>query len=105
MRYWIVGVAVIFFLAIPASALDFKAPNPPESAIAYMPDDTSNFGEGLAFVIREAISKTQPEFTEAVSVCSVTVAVAVALGMLSCFTEKQDTIFHFGGTLITAMIA
>ena len=64
MRRLIIGFLIVLLLAIPVNAMDFTAPEAPGTALPYMPDETDNFGEGLLFVLREAIQKIQPDFWE-----------------------------------------
>jgi len=104
MKHLLFGFVIIAFFVIPVDALDFSAPDAPQSAITYMPDETDNFSEGLLFVIREAVRKTQPGFTEAAGVCAVVLGVTVAVGMLSCLSERLDTVFSLAGTLVTSLL-
>lgn len=104
MRGLIIGILTTILMVIPVHATNFTAPVAPDAAINYMPDKTDNFGDGLLFVIQEAFRKIQPEFTEAVSVCVIVVGVTIAIGMLSCFTEKKDIAFHLAGTLIVSLL-
>ena len=104
MRGLIIGILATFLMITPVDATDFTAPTAPDAAINYMPDETDNFGEGLLFVIQEAIRKIQPEFTEAIRVCVIVVGVTIAIGMLSCFTEKKDIAFDLAGALIVSLL-
>ena len=104
MRRLIIGFLIVLLLAIPVNAMDFTAPEAPGTALPYMPDETDNFGEGLLFVLREAIQKIQPDFWEAVGVCGAVAGVTIAIGILSCFSEKKNMVFDMAGTLIVALL-
>ena len=104
MKHLIICLLIVLLIAVPTKALAFEPPEAPESALPYMPDETESFGEGLLFVIREAIRKTQPGFTEAAGVCAVAVGITAAISILSCFSEKQDAIFNLAGTLIVSVL-
>lgn len=104
MRGLILGLLILLLLAVPANAVDFVAPEVPQSAIDYMPDDTQNFGQGLLFVIQEAVRKVQPGFTEAIGICASVIGVTIAIGMLSCFSDKKDVVFELAGTLIVSLL-
>ena len=105
MRGLILGLLILLLLAVPANAVDFVAPEVPQSAIDYMPDDTQNFGQGLLFVIQEAVRKVQPGFTEAIGICASVMGVTIAIGMLSCFFDKKDVVFELAGTVTSGMVS
>ena len=104
MKQLLIGFVIVFALAIPANAVDFSPPDAPESALSYLPDETDNFGEGLLFVIREAIRKTQPSITEAAETCALVIGVSIAIGILFCISDKQETVFNLSGTLTVAVL-
>lgn len=104
MKQLIIGFVIVFLLAVPAQAMEFTPPEVPQTAISYMPDETDNFGEGLLFVIREAVKKVQPGFAEATGVCAITVGVTVAIGMLSCLSDKKNAVYNLAGILIVSLV-
>ena len=104
MRGLILGCLILLLLAVPANAMDFAAPEVPQSAIDYMPDETENFGQGLLFVIQEAVRKIQPGLTEAMGTCAAVVGVTIAIGMLSCFSDKKNVAFELAGSLIVSLL-
>ena len=104
MRGLVFGIVLVFLLVIPVNAMDFTAPAVPESALEYMPDETENFGEGLLYVIQQALGEIQPGLAEATGVCAIVVGVTVAIGMLSCFTDKKDMAFDLAGSFIISLL-
>ena len=55
MSKLILAVALIFALAVPASAVEFTAPQVPEKGAELMPEDTGSFAAGLTELLRDAI--------------------------------------------------
>ena len=104
MKRLIIGFAILILIAMPANAMDFSPPEAPGSALPYMPDETDNFAEGLLFVIREAVRKTQPGLAEAAGACGIVIGVTVAVGMLSCVSDNKEMIFNLAGTLIVSLV-
>ena len=104
MKRLILGLVILILIAIPVNALEFSPPEAPDSALPYMPDETDNFGEGLLFVIREAVRKTQPGFAEAAGVCAIAIGISIGIGMLSCLSDNKDMIFNLAGTLIVSIL-
>ena len=60
MSKLILAVALIFALAIPASAVEFTAPQVPEKGAELMPEDTGSFAAGLMELLRDAVLGLRP---------------------------------------------
>ena len=60
MSKLILAVALIFVLAIPASAVEFTAPQVPEGGAELMPEDTGSFAAGLMELLRDCLLYTSP---------------------------------------------
>ncbi len=81
MRRAILGILLLLALAMPVSAMEFTAPEAPDSAQALMPAETESFGEGLWQVIKAAVAALQPDVAEAAGICLAVVG-AVLLASL-----------------------
>lgn len=104
MRKGIILLAVVFLLIVPARAMDFTAPDAPQSARRYLPDETKSFGEGLQFVIRSALKTMQPSLVEASGVCVSLIAVSLLVGLFSGISENQKTVIDLIGTAALAVL-
>lgn len=86
MRKLVIIFMAIFCIAFPVEGMEFTAPSAPDSAEAYMPEETTSFGEDLWYIIKTALSKFQPDLTEALGVCISLIAVIMLVSILQSFT-------------------
>ena len=61
MKKILMGFALLCLLAMPVSAAEITAPEPPDNAQQYLPDQPDNFSEGLRYVISVAIRELTPD--------------------------------------------
>jgi len=95
---------VIFLLVLPVNAMEFNAPEAPESAQRLMPDEAQNFGEGLWFVIASAFKTIRPGMLEAVKTCISLIAASLLVGILSNLAESAKSAVTMTGTVTVGMI-
>ena len=86
MNRIILILIVASMLVTPVSAMDFSAPEAPESVQKIMPKNTEDLGDGLWYVITSALHMIQPSITEALRVCVSLLAVSILTGVLSAFS-------------------
>ncbi len=84
---------------MPVRAMEFTAPNVPEGAEEYMPEDTESFTEGLWYIIKAAISKLQPGIAEAACTCLSLIAVTLLISVMQSTTESAKTPILLAGAL------
>ena len=99
MRRLLIILAVIVMIAQPVTAAEYTAPEAPESAQKYMPPDTQTFGDGLWFVIKNALSDLQPGVSEAAQTCLCVIAVAMLLSIVRNFTGISKQLVGLVGAL------
>ena len=104
MKKLILLLAVIFILAVPVDAMEFSAPDAPQAAQKYLPDETDDFGEGLWFVVRSALDTLQPSVVEASSVCVSLVAVSLLVGLLSEVSGTIKPVTELIGTVTVGVL-
>lgn len=79
MKRLIITIIIVLLLAIPVHAVEFQAPQVPDSGKAYMPDDTESFSAGLWSIVKEGIAQIRPSIASAAGVClSVIVSVVIS---------------------------
>ena len=66
---FILAIFVIILLITPASALDITAPTVPEEAADFMPQDSSDFPQGLWELAQQALTAIVPHLKEAGLIC------------------------------------
>ena len=86
MSKLILAVALIFALAIPASAVEFTAPQVPEKGAELMPEDTGSFVAGLMELLRDAVLGLRPDLKEASKVSLGVIAAVMMVSLLQSFS-------------------
>lgn len=104
MNRIILILIVASMLVTPVSAMDFSAPEAPESVQKIMPKNTEDFGDGLWYVITSALHMIQPSITEALRVCVSLLAVSILTGVLSAFSGSARSSIHMAGTAATGLL-
>ena len=104
MRRIAILVLLLFALTVPVSALDLAAPEVPDAAAKYMPDDPQNLREGLLAVFRELLGQLRPDLRQATQVCVGAVAAAMVTSILQTFPGKLEKTMDLAGTAAVAML-
>ena len=105
MRKAIVGILLVFSLAIPAAASEIVPPPVPKSGQDRMPVNTDSFPEGLLEIIQKGIGLIHPEIKEAMQVCTKILFAALLFSILSLITDPSNKILSVAGTAtVAAMI-
>lgn len=103
MSKLILAVALIFALAIPASAVEFTAPQVPEKGAELMPEDTGSFAAGLMELLRDAVLGLRPDLKEASKVSLGVIAAVMMVSLLQSFSGSVKTAANLvGATAIAA---
>ena len=88
----------------PVNATEYTAPEVPESATEYMPEDPETFGEGLWHIIKEGLAHLQPSLTEAGSACFSVIACILLASILKNFSDSSKNTVSIVTTLCVAFI-
>lgn len=81
MRRTILLLIMICILALPAKAIEVDAPQVPEDAAQYLPQESGSFGERLAELLRRALDAVAPGLGQAAAACFGVLAAAVVCGI------------------------
>lgn len=93
MRKLVIFLLILINISCPVMGMEFTAPSAPESIQEYMPRESSSFGEDLWYVIKTALSKIQPDLTEALGICASLIAVIMLASILqSVNTMAKNTV-------------
>lgn len=90
MRKLIILLAIMLYITIPVSAMEFTAPEVPEIGEDMMPQSYDSFGEGLWYVIRTALGALQPGFKAACGTCLSIMAVLLLSGLVRGISNAQE---------------
>ena len=103
-RFWI-AILLLTVLALPVSALEIKAPEAPEMALPFIPRDPQNLGEGIRYVLTQAILKARPDLKEAFGICNgviLTVMIVALMGSLPGMPAKTGVLL--GTVSVSALL-
>ena len=99
MRKIIIVMIALLFCTVSASALEYTAPDAPESAQPYMKEDPESFSDGLLYIIKSAISELRPSLAEAGRVCLTLIAIMLLASIIKNFSSTSKQIVD----LVTAL--
>lgn len=100
MKYLFRIIILMLLLATPVSAVDFQAPEVPDSGKVYMPNDTQSFSAGLWSIIKEGIAQMKPSFSKAAGVCLSIVSSVILSSIVTTFPGTTAKIVTLVGTLV-----
>ena len=99
MNRFLVILCFIVILTVPVRAYDLTAPSVPEHAEKFMPDDQTNFADGLLQVLRDALLYIRPDLKEAAGVCIRVTAIAMIVSLLRSFPGASEKTVNFSGCI------
>lgn len=104
MRKLVIILVLLLNIALPVMGMEFTAPPAPEEAQTNMPKESGTFGEDLWYIIKSAIGKLRPDFTEAMHSCVSLTAVVMLVSMLQTFTGTAKQVADLACTLTISII-
>lgn len=104
MKRVLLALLFVCVLVIPVNAMEFTAPEAPENAQEYMPENTETFADGLWYVIKSAIAEFQPSLAEAAGVCLCLIAVVLLISLLDSFSSASKPICRLAGVLCISLL-
>ena len=104
MRKFLLLMILLPLLAVPVSALEFKAPEVPESGKDLMPYETESFAEGVWSILREALSVLKPRIkTAAVSAFSM-IGLSILLSSVKLMPGAQEKLAELIGVVSVSLM-
>jgi len=100
MKKLILIILLLPFLFAQPRAMEFTAPQVPESGREYMDESPETFGEGLLHIISKALPKIQPALAEAAKACVGVIAAVFVLTIGATF--HADTVQRLVGAIVVA---
>lgn len=97
-------LVLIFSLALPVQAMEFTPPAAPNSAMQYIPEDTSNFGQGILELFGKAIGVIRPDLKEAAQVCLSLLAAVLLISIVQGVSEGIKQTARLIGTAAVGTI-
>lgn len=104
MRFFALFIVLVLALAIPVSAVEFTAPEVPESGRELMPERPETFGQGLMGVLKDGLKLIRPDISQAMKTCVSVIAAALLVSILQSFSGNTKNICDLVGTVGVAGI-
>lgn len=92
-------ILLVFTFALPVSAAQITAPQVPESGEALMPDVSESFGEGLWYIVRDAVSTIRPDLKEAAKLCSGIIGIVLLISVVHTIPGITGKAVNLTGTV------
>ncbi len=103
MRRWLILILISIWLVIPVNAVEYTAPEVPDDAQEFLPEDTQSFSEGLWYIVKQALVKFQPSVAEASGVCLSLICVVILGAFLRNFSDSASHVIRLVTTLMMAL--
>lgn len=97
------SVLLVLCLCLPASAVEYAAPEVPDSGRNLMPAETHSFGDGLAELLKKAYSLIRPNLAEAVRLSTGIVASVLLVSILRTFSGFSRDAVNLSGAVIVSI--
>lgn len=105
MRKVVILLFLILILVEPIHAFELTAPEAPESADIYLPEQSTTFLQDLLYIVKQAIAKLYPSFTHAASLCFSVLAVVMLVSILRNVSGKSAKVVDLVGIVaVTATL-
>ena len=109
MRKFLIFLLLFSWLALPAQASEWNAPEPPPQAEAFMPAHPEDFSTGIREMFQTALSKLRPDLMEAGRISLSVIAGVMLISVLKTFggpvsraADLAGTVCIAGGLLMTS---
>lgn len=100
MKKVLLIIATLSVLAVPVGAMDFSAPTAPDAALEYLSEQTEDFGDGLRFILKSAITAVHPEVAEAAAVCLSLIVAVLLVSLVANLSDNTQKAIQLAGTAV-----
>ena len=104
MKKVLIGLVLLLALAIPVSAAEMTAPEPPGDAQDFLPDTAGDFSEDLWYVIQMAIRAIAPDLGASIRVCASLLGTALILSLIKTYDGKGKAMADLAGVVAIACL-
>lgn len=104
MKKILLCILFVLLLAHPVSAMEYTAPEVPETAQEYMPDNSTSFSQDLIHIIKKAAGDLLPSVTESAGICLSIFAIVILLSVLQNFSNSAKRIACLTGAVAIGVL-
>ena len=102
MKKWIIGIVMLYALAVPVSAASIEVPEPPRNVEHLLPEDRDSFSEGVWYVLQSGIRVCLPDVSKSVGVCMALLGTCLLLSLLRTYDGRSKPIVQLAGVITIA---
>lgn len=95
---------IVISLSNPVSALEITPPEPPSEALELLPEEPESFGQGLWYILQNAIGYLEPALADAAGVCGGLIAVSILMSLLSAVPGSTKQVVELTGTVCIGLL-
>lgn len=99
----IAALLLVLSLCLPVHAVEYTAPEVPESGRNLMPEETKSFGDGFEELIKKAYTLICPDFAEALRLSGGVIASVLLVSILRTFSGFSADAVNLCGTVIVSI--
>lgn len=89
MRIIALILILLSLVVTPVSAVEYTAPDAPDTAQKYIPEQVETFSDGFWHIMKEAVKELHPNLAEAAQVCLSLIACSLLASTLSAFSGSS----------------
>lgn len=104
MRKILIIFLLLPLLTVSVKAMDFTAPEVPESGRELMPETTETFAQGLWSILRDAVAMIQPSAASAAKSCIALIGISILLSSVKLIPGAPEQIVDLVGILSVATL-
>ena len=102
MRKLIIVVIIFVYMVFPVHAMEFTAPEVPESGREMFPEKRSTFGEDLTYILQKALREFQPAMVKTIKVCCGVLSASLMISIFGTLSGNNSKSAELGGTIVIA---
>lgn len=104
MKKAIIFLLLLFSMTLSVQAMEFEPPDVPDSGVDYMPENPESFGEGLWFILKQAIGEFLPEISHTAGSCLSVIGVLLLTSVLDQFSGVSEKTVHLAASIMIGLI-
>ena len=94
---------ILALTAVPVHAMDYTAPEVPDSAEDLMPAETETFSEGLLEILKDALGLLEPALAQGLKTCLVLVSIVMLASVLQMLPGNTTGVVELATCLAISM--
>ncbi len=104
MRRWIIVLFMVSCLVFSVSAVEFAAPEAPDSVQEYIPGEQETFGQGLWYILKTALFNMRPYLSEATGTCLCVIAAVLLIQIVNIFSPETNLALRVVGAVAVGVL-